>query len=138
VLRQERKEVTVRYDVERLAEIVGELNRMGAIERPRLEGAASRRPAGHARTLRARWQRREFPLTPSARGHRPRRVAAVAPYRAPGHPDLGWVVEGRVAGHSRLSLRPRLLSLAPSLLGYLSANVPTQTWGKRHRATPFY
>jgi hypothetical protein len=28
----ERREVTVRYDVERLAEIVGELKRMGAIE----------------------------------------------------------------------------------------------------------
>ena len=32
VQRQERKEVTVRYDVERLGEIVGELKRMGAIE----------------------------------------------------------------------------------------------------------
>jgi hypothetical protein len=28
----ERREVTVRYDVERLAEIVGELRRLGAIE----------------------------------------------------------------------------------------------------------
>jgi hypothetical protein len=32
VQKSERREVTVRYDVERLAEIVGELRRMGAID----------------------------------------------------------------------------------------------------------
>jgi hypothetical protein len=32
VQQEQRKEVTVRYDVERLAEIVAELKRMGAID----------------------------------------------------------------------------------------------------------